>query len=117
MRISSLEDTINDQNPVRFIDSFVETLDLEKVGFLHKTLKTEGRPSFESKVFLKMYLYNLTLQRATGITHACHGNFSGAKLQEIMNNIFFFYCCKLIFSPEMKIQLPSLYLLPIDFLF
>ena len=31
-----------------------------------------------------MYLYNLTLQRASGITHACHGNFSGAKLQEIV---------------------------------
>ncbi len=32
----------------------------------------------------KMYLYNLTLQRASGITHAVHGNFSGAKLQEIV---------------------------------
>ncbi|KAK8767393.1 hypothetical protein V5799_005826, partial [Amblyomma americanum] len=30
-----------------------------------------------------MYLYNLTLQRATGITHAVHGNFSGTKLQEV----------------------------------
>ena len=33
---------------------------------------------------LAMFLYNLTLQRATGITHAIHGNFSGAKLQEIV---------------------------------
>ncbi|XP_039301281.1 splicing factor 3B subunit 3-like [Nilaparvata lugens] len=31
-----------------------------------------------------MYLYNLTLQRATGITHAIHGNFSGDKTQEIL---------------------------------
>lgn len=31
-----------------------------------------------------MHLYNLTLQRATGITHATHGNFSGSKLQEIV---------------------------------
>ena len=31
-----------------------------------------------------MYLYNLTLQRATGITHAVHGNFSGSKTQEIL---------------------------------
>lgn len=31
-----------------------------------------------------MYLYNLTLQRATGITHAVHGNFSGSKMQEIL---------------------------------
>lgn len=31
-----------------------------------------------------MYLYNLTLQRATGITHAVHGSFSGTKAQEIL---------------------------------
>lgn len=31
-----------------------------------------------------MYLYNLTLQRATGITHAVHGNFSGSKVQEVL---------------------------------
>lgn len=31
-----------------------------------------------------MFLYHLTLQRATGITHAVHGNFSGTKLQEIV---------------------------------
>lgn len=31
-----------------------------------------------------MYLYNLTLQRATGITHAVHGNFSGSKTQEVV---------------------------------
>jgi splicing factor 3B subunit 3 len=31
-----------------------------------------------------MYLYNLTLQRPTGITCAIHGNFSGTKQQEII---------------------------------
>ena len=31
-----------------------------------------------------MYLYNLTLQRSTGITAAIHGNFSGSKLQEVV---------------------------------
>ncbi|XP_014663548.1 PREDICTED: splicing factor 3B subunit 3-like [Priapulus caudatus] len=31
-----------------------------------------------------MFLYNLTLQHATGITHAVHGNFSGSKQQEIV---------------------------------
>jgi splicing factor 3B subunit 3 len=31
-----------------------------------------------------MHLYNLTLQRASGITHSCHGNFSGSKLQELV---------------------------------
>ena len=31
-----------------------------------------------------MYLYNLTLQRATGVTMAVHGSFSGTKQQEIV---------------------------------
>lgn len=31
-----------------------------------------------------MYLYNLTLQRGTGITHAVHGSFSGTKAQEVL---------------------------------
>lgn len=31
-----------------------------------------------------MHLYNLTLQGATAITHAVHGNFSGTKQQEIV---------------------------------
>ncbi|XP_026816717.1 splicing factor 3B subunit 3-like [Rhopalosiphum maidis] len=31
-----------------------------------------------------MYLYNMTLQRGSGITHAIHGNFSGGKAQEIL---------------------------------
>lgn len=31
-----------------------------------------------------MFLYNLTLQRATGVISAIHGNFSGTKLQEII---------------------------------
>ncbi|XP_062465267.1 splicing factor 3B subunit 3 isoform X2 [Pezoporus occidentalis] len=31
-----------------------------------------------------MFLYNLTLQRATGISYAIHGNFSGTKQQEIV---------------------------------
>lgn len=41
---------------------------------------------FQSEIWNSrtMYLYNLTLQRATGITHAIHGNFSGSKIQEIL---------------------------------
>lgn len=31
-----------------------------------------------------MFLYHLTLQRATGIVQAVHGNFSGGKTQEIL---------------------------------
>jgi transposase len=57
MVFSSLEDTILPENPVRFIDAFVDPLSLETLGFSIQTLKAEGRPSFDTKVFLKIYLY------------------------------------------------------------
>lgn len=55
--LSSLEDKITPDNPVRFIDAFVGCIDLQKIGFTPVILKTEGRPSFNNQVFLKMYLY------------------------------------------------------------
>ena len=61
MHFSSLEDTISPDNQVRFIDAFVEYIDLSKLDFAVKTLKTEGRPSFNSKVFLKMYLWSVNI--------------------------------------------------------
>ncbi|AEW87270.1 transposase IS1182 family protein [Flavobacterium columnare ATCC 49512] len=57
LHASSLEDKITSENPVRFIDAFVEHIDLQKVGFTPVVLKSEGRPSFKNQVFLKIYLY------------------------------------------------------------
>ena len=54
---TSLEDFISSKHEVRFIDAFVHALDLVKLGFQVQTLKKEGRPSFQSTVFLKLYLY------------------------------------------------------------
>jgi transposase len=57
LQISSLEDTISADNPIRFIEAFVNHIDFEKLGFQPKVLKSEGRPSFKSETFLKLYLY------------------------------------------------------------
>jgi transposase len=57
LQVVSLEDTISKENPVRFIDAFVHSINLEKIGFTPRVLKTEGRPSFAIQVFLKIYLY------------------------------------------------------------
>ena len=57
MVFTSLEDSISGDNPVRFVDAFVENIDLKALGFELQTLKTEGRPGFQTKVFLKIYLY------------------------------------------------------------
>lgn len=53
---TSLDDLIAPDNRVRVIDAFVEKLDMEKMKFETK-LKSEGRPPFHPKVFLKLYLY------------------------------------------------------------
>lgn len=53
----ALEDKIGSDNPVRFIDAFVEHIDLVKLGFIVKLLQSEGRPAFNSKHWLKIYLY------------------------------------------------------------
>ena len=39
LQVSSLEDTISQDNPVRFIDAFVNSIDLEKIGFTPRVLK------------------------------------------------------------------------------
>ncbi|WP_159102678.1 hypothetical protein [Flectobacillus major] len=42
---SSLEDAIACDNPVRFLDTFVD-----KLQFPPQTIKTEGRPAFEYRM-------------------------------------------------------------------
>ena len=57
LQISSLEDKIALDNPVRFIEAFVEYISLEALGFTVQTIKSEMRPSFNAKLFLKIYVY------------------------------------------------------------
>jgi len=52
-----LNDAISKENPVRVMDAFIEKLDFEKLGFVIRDEKSEGRPAFEDKIFLKIYLY------------------------------------------------------------
>ncbi|MFQ3575592.1 MAG: IS1182 family transposase, partial [Cytophagales bacterium] len=52
-----MEELVSRDNPVRFVDAFVDKLDLAKLGFAISKPKTEGRPSFEPKIFLKLYFY------------------------------------------------------------
>jgi transposase len=57
---SSLEDSIAKDNEVRFIDAFVEKLDLNQLGVQSLTQiekQKAGRASFSDALFLKLYLY------------------------------------------------------------
>lgn len=51
-----LDDIVEEENPVRFIDAYVENLELEKLGFKVRTMKT-GRPPYRAELMLKIYIY------------------------------------------------------------
>ena len=53
----SLNDYVNENNPVRVIDAFVESVDLAEAGFRNTTPAKEGRPSYSPRLLLKLYIY------------------------------------------------------------
>lgn len=65
LQVSSLEDSISQDNPVRFIDAFVNSIDLERIGFTPRVLKTiHFSPSYFLKTrevlgFSKYHLFKL----------------------------------------------------------
>jgi len=54
---SMLDDYVDKENPVRFIDAFIDSLSLEKLGFKHSILADTGRPSYDPSDLLKLYVY------------------------------------------------------------
>lgn len=52
-----IDDYISYENAVRFIEAFVEQLDLSVMGFKYAEIKETGRPPYNPKDPLKLYLY------------------------------------------------------------
>jgi transposase len=53
----SLEDYVAADNPVRFLDAFVTSLDLHALGFAKARCADTGRPPYDPAALLKLYLY------------------------------------------------------------
>ena len=53
----SLDDYIAADNPVRFIDAWVDSLDLAALGLAQTRPAETGRPGYDPRVLLKLYLY------------------------------------------------------------
>src|SRR5579864_1507980 len=53
----SLDDYIGPENPVRFIEAFVDGLDLAVAGFARVEAKATGRPGYAPADLLKLYIY------------------------------------------------------------
>jgi transposase len=74
----TLDEYIAEENPVRFIDAFVDSLDLEKLGFKHSTLDGgAGRPPYDPPSdLLKLYVYGYLNQMRSSrkLEKACLSN-------------------------------------------
>lgn len=53
----ALDDFVSEGNPVRVIDAFVDGLDLQAYGFTRAVPATEGRPGYDPRALLKLYIY------------------------------------------------------------
>ena len=53
----TVEDYITEDNAVRFIDAFVESLELVELGFMRATPAETGRPAYDPADLLRLYLY------------------------------------------------------------
>jgi transposase len=52
-----LDDYLDEDNPVRVVDAFVDELSLEALGFEGAQPAATGRPSYHPAVLLKIYIY------------------------------------------------------------
>lgn len=52
-----LNDMIDENNPVRFIDTYVSRLDMDRLGFENCIPHETGRPAYAPADLLKLYIY------------------------------------------------------------
>ena len=73
---SSIDEYITDDNIVRFIDAFVNELDLDELGFTHTVLKQTGRPPYKPSDLLKLYIYGYfnKIRTSRKLENECHRN-------------------------------------------
>ena len=53
----AVDDYVGPDNPVRFIEAFVDELDLAEAGFIRVVPKATGRPGYDPADLLKLYIY------------------------------------------------------------
>lgn len=72
----SLDQWVEDSNPVRVIDAFVEALDLEELGFKSAAPTDIGRPGYKAALHLKLYIYGYLnrIQSSRRLERECQRN-------------------------------------------
>ena len=54
---TTLEELLDEDNPVRVIDAFVNHLNIDQLGLTHAIPAPTGRPPYDPKDLLKLYIY------------------------------------------------------------
>jgi transposase len=69
-----IDDMVPEDNTVRLIDQFVDTLDLEDMGF--KVLAPKGRPPYNPADLLKLFIYGYMnrMRSSRVLEKECHRN-------------------------------------------
>ncbi len=72
----AVDDYVGSDNPVRFIDAFVDGLDLAAAGFLRVAAKATGRPGYAPGDLLKLYIYGYLnrVRSSRRLEAECHRN-------------------------------------------
>src|SRR5262245_35844589 len=64
-----LDDFIDESNPVRVIDAFVDALDLADLGFDGVEPAATGRPAYHPSTLLKLYIYGYLNRQSSLFQH------------------------------------------------
>ncbi len=77
VQMLSIDSMVPSDHPIRVIDQFVEAGDDEKLGFVMKGQKTEGRPAYEIKSMIKLYMYGYIngIRSSRKLSKECNRNF------------------------------------------
>jgi transposase len=72
----AVDDYVGADNPVRFIDAFVDGLDLSAAGFTRVMAKATGRPGYAPGDLLKLYIYGYLnrVRSSRRLEAECHRN-------------------------------------------
>jgi transposase len=72
----AVDDYVGSDNRVRFIDAFVDGLDLAAAGFARVEAKTTGRPGYAPDDLLKLYIYGYLnrVRSSRRLEAECHRN-------------------------------------------
>ncbi len=72
-----IENYIAEDNSARFIDAFVDSIDLKEMGFRHSSpVEGPGRPSYDPRDLMKLYIrgYYNAIRSSRKLEGECYRN-------------------------------------------